>query len=328
MTLKAMPRPLRIEFPGAIYHVMTRSNQGAALFRSNSERSVFVETLGEMTTRADVLVHTYCLMGNHVHLVIETPGANLSASMKWLLGTFTMRINRRRRLFGHLFSGRYRAVLVDGASRGYFSGVCEYVHLNPARAGMVPVDRPLREYPWSSWPAYVGESSQRPSWLCVERLLGEYGLKARDRAGIRRLEAAVEGRRREEDQIGGKLRRGWRYGSEEFEEKVLALAMQKRGAGWGREIQRELSERRAKEVLKAELDRRGWEVKDLESRSKGDPEKVAMAEVLKARTDVTSRWIAEQLRMGSVGHMSRRLFDARQRNPPAKIPHSKAKTIR
>lgn len=104
--------------------------------------------------------------------------------------------------------------------------------------------------------------------------------------------------------------------------------MQKRETGWGGEIQREVSERRAKEVLKAELDRRGWEVKDLENCSKGDPEKVAMAKVLKARTDVTGQWIAERLRMGSVGHMSRRLFDARQRNPPAKIPHSKVKTIR
>src|SRR5437764_15241726 len=106
-------------------------------------------------SKTDWQVHAWCLMNNHFHLVIETPKANLVAGMKWFLGTYTARFNRRHRLFGHLFSGRYKALLVDGSGKGYLKTVCDYVHLNPARARLLRPDQKLRDFAWSSYPEYL-----------------------------------------------------------------------------------------------------------------------------------------------------------------------------
>lgn len=115
-------------------------------------------------------------MSNHFHLVLETPQANLALGMKWLLGTYTQRFNRRHHHWGHLFGGRYKAQLVDGRGQGYLRTVCDYVHLNPVRAGMVAPDDALESYPWSSYPAYR-TARLRPLWLRIDRLFGEHGLE-------------------------------------------------------------------------------------------------------------------------------------------------------
>src|SRR5437762_13365425 len=94
-------------------------------------------------------------MANHFHLVVETPLANLVAGMKWFLGTYTGRFNRRHKLLGHLFSGRYKALIVEGSGNGYLKAVCDYVHLNPARAKLLRSEQALREYRWSSWPEHL-----------------------------------------------------------------------------------------------------------------------------------------------------------------------------
>src|SRR5271157_4499226 len=96
--------------------------------------------------------------------------------MKWLLGTYTARFNRRHKQTGHLFSGRYKALIVDGSGNGYLKTVCDYVHLNPARARLLRPEQPLADFPWSSFPQYLGRPSQRPAWLRVDRLFGEWGL--------------------------------------------------------------------------------------------------------------------------------------------------------
>ena len=113
-----MARKLRIEYPGAVYHVMNRGDRREAIFLNEKDRELFLETLGEACAKTGWEVHAFCLMGNHFHLVMETPRANLVAGMKWFLGTYTSRFNRRHRLFGHLFSGRYKALIVDGAGVG------------------------------------------------------------------------------------------------------------------------------------------------------------------------------------------------------------------
>ncbi len=142
---KRVARKLRIEYPGAIYHVLSRGDRREPIFRDDRDRTRFVETLAEACRKTAWQVHAYCLMSNHFHLVIETPQGNLVAGMKWFLGTFTSRFNRRHKLFGHLFSGRYKALIVDGSGDGYLRTVGEYVHLNPVRAkllrqGMRPVN--------------------------------------------------------------------------------------------------------------------------------------------------------------------------------------------
>ena len=139
-------------------------------------------------------MHACCLMANPFHLVLETPQANLVAGMKWFLGTYTSRFNRRHRLFGHLFSGRYKALVVDGSGDGYFGTVCDDVHLNPVRARLLTPEQPLRDYPWGSILAYVKPPSQRPGWLRVDRLLGELGIGRDDAAGRRRFAETMEER--------------------------------------------------------------------------------------------------------------------------------------
>ena len=102
-------------------------------------------------------------MPNHFHVVVETPQPNLVAGMKWLLGTYTSRFNRRHKLFGHLFSGRYKSLIVDGSGNGYLKSVGDYVHLNPARAKLVVADVPLESFARSSWPAYLLAPLKRPA---------------------------------------------------------------------------------------------------------------------------------------------------------------------
>src|SRR5216117_2272504 len=125
-------RKLRVQYPGAIYHLMNRGDRREPIFKDDADRTRFLETLGQCCAKTEWQVHAWCLMNNHFHLVIETPKANLVAGMKWFLGTYTARFNRRHKLFGHLFSGRYKALLVDGSGKGYLKRVCDYVHLNPA----------------------------------------------------------------------------------------------------------------------------------------------------------------------------------------------------
>ena len=174
-----MARKLRVEYPGAIYHVMNRGDRRELIFMDDADRQRFVETLGEACVKTGWQVHAYVLMPNRFHLVVETPQPNLVAGMKWFLGTYTSRFNRRHKLFGHLFSGRYKSLIVDGSGTDYLKSVCDYVHLNPARAKLVAANQPLKDFAWSSWPAYLLAPSKRPAWLRVDRLLGEWGISPR-----------------------------------------------------------------------------------------------------------------------------------------------------
>ena len=146
-----MARKIRIEYPGAIYHVMNRGDRREAIFKDDTDRRLFLETLGEACAKTGWVVHAYCLMGNHFHLVLETPLANLVAGMKWLLGTYTARFNRRHKLSGRLLSGRYKALVVDGSGTGYLRTVCDYVHLNPVRARLLTEDQGLEVYKKAGW---------------------------------------------------------------------------------------------------------------------------------------------------------------------------------
>jgi putative transposase len=130
-----MARPLRIEYPGAVYHVTSRGNDRKAIFRGDSDRSNFLDTLDQVIHRYHWLCHAYCLMDNHYHLLIETPDGNLSLGMRQLNGVFTQWFNRRYKRTGHLFQGRFKAVLIQKDS--HLLEACRYIVLNPVRAKAV-----------------------------------------------------------------------------------------------------------------------------------------------------------------------------------------------
>src|SRR5580692_9798099 len=193
-----MARKLRVEYPGAIYHVMNRGDRRENIFKDDEDRQGFLAALGEACDKSGWQIHAHCLMPNHFHLVLETPQANLVVGMKWLLGTYTGRFNRRHKLFGHLFSGRYKSLIVDGSGTGYLKTVCDYVHLNPVRAKMIPPEAKLAGYRWSSFRLYLMSARKRPPWLCVGRLLGEHGIPKDTPVGLRQFSAGMESRRASE----------------------------------------------------------------------------------------------------------------------------------
>src|SRR5438034_3576751 len=172
-------------------------------------------------------------MVNHFDLVVETPRGNLVSGMRWFLGTYTARFNRRHKYFGHLFSGRYKSVIVDGSGSGYLKAVCDYVHLNPVRAKLLKPDQRLAEYQWSSWPEYLRRPDKRLEWLRVDRVLGEWGVRQNSGTGRRQLEGAMEQRKElehaKESGDGKHLRRGWCSGLKGFREELLELIGQKQG---------------------------------------------------------------------------------------------------
>ena len=167
-----MARPLRITFPGAFYHVTSRGNEQKTIFRSKRDREKFLEYLQSATERYNALIHTFCLMGNHYHLLLETPSANLPQIMRHINGAYTAYFNAKRARSGHLFQGRYKAILVDKDS--YAKELSRYIHLNPVRAGMVKTPG---AYPWSSYNAYIGKSVTH-EWLQRNFILAYFGKKA------------------------------------------------------------------------------------------------------------------------------------------------------
>ncbi len=164
-----MTRPLRVEYPGAFYHVMHRGNYGSAIFKSTRDREKLFEYFAKAVERYKLKIHTYCLMTNHYHLLIETPVPNLSKAIKWINGSYAMYFNRKRELSGHLFQGRYKALLIDADE--YLKHLSRYIHLNPVRAAMVESPK---DYPWSSYPYFSGYKKS-PEWLETQWMLSLFG---------------------------------------------------------------------------------------------------------------------------------------------------------
>jgi len=307
-----MPRKLRIEYPGAVYHVMSRGDHQEAIYRDKKDREVFVSCLGEVCEKTGWWVHAYVLMGNHYHLLVETPGGNLVAGMKWLQGTFTQRFNSRHKVYGHLFQGRYKALNVDEGEAGYFQILSTYIHLNPVRAGLVRAgEQPLKGYQWSSYPSYLVAARERPVWLRVERVLGSVGIGADDSRGRRGYEAWMEGQVLEccrsqsrpslEAEWKG-VRRGWYLGDRTFKGKLLGriadLLEGRQADSVGGEAVSAWSEEDAEQWIGSALADLGLDAAALRTLAKGASEKLVMAWWLRGHTTLSRQWIAERLQMG------------------------------
>jgi len=183
-----MARPLRIEFPGALYPVTSRGNDRQRIVRDDADRQTWIHWLRRTVETYRWRLHSFALMPNHHHLFVETPEPNLSDGMHHLNGSFTGYFNRRHRRDGHLFQGRFKAHLVD--EEGYFLEVSRYVHLNPVRGRLV---RRPEAYPWSSYPGYRRAARALP-WVTYTRVLGEFGRTATQarRAYARFVQAGID----------------------------------------------------------------------------------------------------------------------------------------
>jgi len=164
-----MTRPLRVEYPGAYYHVINRGNAGENIFNNDRDREKFLEYLEKAVERFSIVVHTYCLMSNHYHLLIETPHPNLSAAIQWLNVSYAAYYNKKRQRSGHLFQGRFKSILVNADE--YLTHLSRYIHLNPVRANIVTGPA---EFSWSSYPAFIGRI-KAPDWLETGWLLAIFG---------------------------------------------------------------------------------------------------------------------------------------------------------
>ena len=249
-------------------------------------------------------------MSNHFHLVLETPRSNLSAGLQWLLGSYTQQFNRRHRLSGHLFGGRYKALLVDGRQGAYLRQVCDYVHLNPMRAGLIGSSARVDSYPWSSCVHYLRPKGKRPVWLRTDRLLGEHGILMDGAGGRREFSRRMEALRKEanEPEQWQPIRRGWKLGGEDFLDWILEQVELRPAEAHPRRERDETEQSKAARIVCEEMKRLGWTKAELRQRKKGDPAKVALARRLRTETAVSLKWIAENLQMGTWTHVSNRLY--------------------
>ena len=204
-----MSRPLRIEYPGAFYHVTSRGNERKMVFQSTRDREKYLAYLESAHDRYGAIIHVYCLMGNHYHLLLETPRGNLSRVLHHINRAYTTYFNIKRGRSGHLFQGRFKGILVE--KDAYCKELSRYIHLNPVRAGMV---KSPSEYPWSSYRCFIGKD-KKPDWLTTELVLGDFG--GEGRKGYRGYREYVE--RAETEELESPFKRviaSTFLGSEEF----------------------------------------------------------------------------------------------------------------
>ena len=340
-----MPRQVRIEFPGAFYHVMARGNRLDPIFLSpkGEDQELFLKTLGEACEQTGFRVWAWVLMKNHYHLVLETPKANLVAGMSWLQNAYTRRFNTRHKLWGRLFGDRYKSILIEddrsGGGFSYLATLMDYVHLNPVRAGLIAPGKPkadsVLDYPWSSIArGYALAPKKRPEWLPVESGMELFGFK--DTAKNRRLFVErLDGRMMAEaaercglaeiegQTLNSSLRRGWYWGSEEFKDTMLGkleeISTERRKQGASLPVSRDYSGgpqskdhhvQQAEAIIARAAENFGICLDsngNFPKLPRGDLSAVATAWALCRHTTVAQRWIAQRLSLGSSGNVSERV---------------------
>lgn len=310
-----MARKLRLEFPGACYHVINRGNYRSDIFRTEGAKKAFERCLFEACAKSGWLLHAFVLMRNHYHLAVETPLGNLVLGMQWLQATFANRFNRFRREQGHLFQGRYKALLVEeGEPLGL---VGHYIHLNPVRAGILPVER-LEEYRYSSY-WYLRRPKSRPVWMRPDLVLAQAGGLSDTAAGWASYrdylawQAAEGPAGRSKAYVS--LSKGWALGSTGFKADLirdhavaaLARAWEDRGAS-------EIREQAWEELCRLALQALGRNETELAIGARSARWKVALAMFLKERTQASNPWLARRLYFGRAQYVSR-LVTAVQQSP-------------
>lgn len=324
-----MARSIRIEYEGAYYHVMAKGNHRETIFLDDDDREYFLVTLGEVCERTGWRVHAWVLMGNHYHLLIETPEANLVEGMKWLQNTYTRRFNVKHQEWGRIFGDRYKAILIEGDNRFYYETLLNYIHLNPVRAGLLDLKKKkttLLDYHWSSLSSeYAVPANKRKKWMaCSEGLkaLGYSDTAQGRKAMVERLrQRALEEKASlcglpqpttDLDKRCSNFRRGWYWGSQRFMERVLSqseniLSKQRATAYRSSEEYKAHGLQQAEVWLENGLKEVKLSRQDLLKLNGSDPKKIFLALLLRKKTTVSNGWLAEQLNMKSACNVSRLL---------------------
>ena len=292
-----MPRKQRIEYAGAVYHIISRGNYRKELFLSENTGKAFERAIFEVVERCGWKLHAYVIMSNHYHLAVETPEPNLVDGMKWLQSTFATRFNRLRKERGHVFQGRYKSILI-GEDRSLL-GLVDYIHLNPVRAGICNINA-LKQYALSSYPKYFKRTPK--AGLCREDFLGILELPD-SLAGMRKYETHLElseaqdpGQR---EALTKRYCRGWFIGSAKAKKELSKDLNEKHpDIVWEGVDLKELKKAQWELVVARELKRRGKCQTDVDNDAKAIEWKVEVAKVLRRQTTAQNAWVAERLNMG------------------------------
>lgn len=291
-----MARRLRIQFPGAIYHVINRGNYRRDLFLSVGEAQAFLDTVREASDLMGWHVHAYVLMHNHYHLAVETPEPNLVEGMHWLQSTWATRFNRFRQERGHLFQGRYQSLLIEDAAA--LARVVDYIHLNPVRARIVSPEQ-VRNFRWSSLAGIVrGDGWTVDRGWCGE---GRFGTQEADRKRYERSLIALGQDEARWESLGLKnLSIGWAIGTDGWRQSLakhyreLALA-----PGLDYAEVRDLRERNWEETTRSALSSAGRNDADLSTQPRRQPWKLEIALSVRRACGAPWAWLANGLQLGS-----------------------------
>jgi len=296
-----------------MYHVLNRGNYRQDLFTVAGAGRSFEQTLFDTCERFAWRLHAYVLMSNHYHLCVETPDGRLAAGMQWMQSTFANRFNRLVGGRGHVFQGRYKALLIEAGES--LLQVVNYIHLNPVRAGIRSV-RKLGDHELSSFPKFFRRA--RPAWLVNADWLDLAGGLKPTNAGMRRYHRYLTMLQTEDPSeraaLHRELCRGWYIGTREGK-KALVRKLANEGRAAGRDVERaSYGQERAQVLLEEGLRRLGKTETDLQSDRKLAAWKVVLAGWIKQHCGVPNRWFSETLHMGNLYGISKAIAQER-RNP-------------
>lgn len=318
-----MSRQPRIEFPGAIYHVLNRGNYRTDLFDSAGAAQAFVDCLFQTCERMGWRLHAYCVMRNHYHLALETPNGNLVDGIHWLQSTFGNRFNRFRGENGRAFQGRYKAILVEPGL--HLSRLVNYIHLNPVRAKIVTLDL-LPQFRWSSYRHFMRSPSERPPALVCVDWLNAMGAPGDSPAGWRfyreHLAWLMADEDRQKEEAFDHMSQGWLHGGADFQKAVLGQFKQMTVArDWSHGEVRQINQTEHGPLLDRALKALGHAPEFVGLSPKSAPWKIAIAVWMKSRGHVTNRWLSENLKMGPPDAVSRYVGEYRkgQRNDSQRL---------
>jgi REP element-mobilizing transposase RayT len=306
-----MARKLRIPYEDALYHVINRGNYRDDIYATEGAAQSFLSTVIEAVQRYGWRLHAFVIMQNHYHLAIETPQANLVEGMHWLQSTAAIRFNRFRKEQGHVFQGRYKAILVEGMAA--LCRVVDYIHLNPVRAGAVTAEQ-VGRYRWSSLKMLI-ERKRRKGMVCGEWLEARGGWKD-DADGITAYHEYLKGvgadekRQKEEGLV--ELSRGWAIGTQGWKVAVAreyshaALAQ-----GMGKQEIAQIREAHWLKLMEMEMKKAGKRPEEFGKGQLCPKWKLEVAQAMQTAGGVPIRWLAERLSMGNPNALRSRLSQYR-----------------